>query len=243
VFAGSFANYLFASVLFFAALMLGGRPLPPSTTVNVVDGKAAAAGQMKNGDRVVAIDGKAVTEFIDLQRAIEKSGGKPLAFEVERDGKRLPLSVTPKEDPEAKRFLIGVEAVEKWVPVTVKEAARSSVILPAIVVRDLVVGMANIASVRMKDLSGPIGIVKIGAKRSDRGFHQLLEFMGILSAYLGGFNLLPIPALDGGRLIFLIYEAVARRKPNAKIEAHIHAVGLLMFLALMVVVSIFDIRN
>jgi regulator of sigma E protease len=55
VFAGSFANYLFASVLFFAALMLGGRPLPPSTTVNVVDGKAAAASQMKNGDRVVAI--------------------------------------------------------------------------------------------------------------------------------------------------------------------------------------------
>lgn len=243
VFAGPLANYLFASVLFFAALMIGGRPLPPSTTVNVIEGKAAAAANMQSGDKIVAIDGKEIERFTELQKAIQKSEGQPIAMEVERKGRRVQLTVTPIEDPESKRHLIGVEAVEKWVPVTMGEAAKRSMVFPAIVVRDLVVGLANIASLKMKDLSGPIGIVKIGAKRSDRGFHQLLEFMGILSAYLGGFNLLPIPALDGGRLIFLGYEAVARRKPNAKMEAHIHAVGLLMFLALMVVVSIFDIRN
>ena len=95
---------------------------------------------------------------------------------------------------------------------------------------------------------------------------MLLRFMGILgpatalvcSQYLSALlyfivtvrllrtrprRLLPIPALDGGRLMFLVYEGVARRKPNARIEAHIHAIGLLMFLALMVVVSVFDIRG
>ncbi|HMR78731.1 MAG TPA: site-2 protease family protein, partial [Polyangiaceae bacterium] len=65
----------------------------------------------------------------------------------------------------------------------------------------------------------------------------------LLSAYLGGFNLLPFPALDCGRLMFLGYEAVTRRRPNARIEAHVHAVGLLMLLALIAVISVFDIRG
>ena len=67
--------------------------------------------------------------------------------------------------------------------------------------------------------------------------------MGLLSAYLAGFNLLPFPALDGGRLMFLGYEAVTRRRPNARIEAHVHAIGLLMLLALILVVSVLDVQK
>jgi regulator of sigma E protease len=73
------------------------------------------------------------------------------------------------------------------------------------------------------------------------GAPAFLYFLGALSAYLGGFNLLPLPALDGGRLIFLGYEAVSRRRADSRVEATIHAVGLLMFLSLMVVVTYSDL--
>jgi regulator of sigma E protease len=72
---------------------------------------------------------------------------------------------------------------------------------------------------------------------------EYLDFFGMLSAYLGGFNLLPLPALDGGRLVFLAYEAVTRRRANTQIEARIHMVGFVMLLALLVVVTFFDVRR
>ena len=72
---------------------------------------------------------------------------------------------------------------------------------------------------------------------------EYLEFLGMLSAYLGGFNLLPLPALDGGRLVFLAYEAITRRRANTRVEAHIHMVGLVMLVALLVVVTFFDVRR
>ena len=75
------------------------------------------------------------------------------------------------------------------------------------------------------------------------GAPEFFWFLGALSAYLGGFNLLPFPALDGGRLVFLAYEAVTRRKPNAKVEANIHAFGLMLLIALITVVSFFDFKG
>ena len=80
-----------------------------------------------------------------------------------------------------------------------------------------------------------------GAKAARGGFGYLLRFLGFLSANLAGFNLLPIPALDGGRLLFLGYEALSRRRPDATVEAHVHLVGVVMLLMLMVVVTYGDI--
>jgi regulator of sigma E protease len=108
----------------------------------------------------------------------------------------------------------------------------------------LVIGLERIVTGKERpSLTGPVGISREIGKAAHRGLDDYLYILGMLSAYLGGFNLLPLPALDGGRLVFLTYEGVARRKPNARIEAQIHAIGLLMFLALMLVVSVFDIRG
>jgi regulator of sigma E protease len=90
-------------------------------------------------------------------------------------------------------------------------------------------------------VSGPVGIVKETARQARTGFGVLLQFLGALSAYLGAFNLLPFPALDGGRLLFLGVEAVSRRKPDAKIEARVHAIGLLMLLTLIAFVTYADV--
>lgn len=241
VVAGPLANYLFASVLFFAAFVIGGKP-GESTVIEVMSDGAAMRADLHDGDKILSIDGTATSDFEAMRQIIIKHPGEPLNVEVQRGDRTLSIQVTPEAKGENGEGLVGITPMRE--PMTLKEAGVRSVIAPAIVVETLVVGLVRIATGREKaDLAGPVGIVKFGAKTVDLGVEDFLGFMARLSAYLGGFNLLPFPALDGGRLAFLGYEAVARRKPNARVEAHIHAIGLLMFLALMFVVSVFDIQR
>jgi len=152
--------------------------------------------------------------------------------------------VTPEPKAERGGGLIGVKPVMAVIPMTTKAAATRAVIEPARVVQMLVVSLARIVTGKDKpQLTGPVGIVREVGKAAERSWADYLWLLGLLSAYLGGFNLVPFPALDGGRLMFLGYEAVTRRRPNARVEAHVHAVGLLMLLALIAVVSVFDIRG
>ena len=234
IFAGPLANYLFASVLFFAALMIGGKHLM-TTTVVPMDGVAKNA-QMKRGDTIVDIDGVAVTDWDQMRALISARANKPIDVVVLRGKERITLKMTPQfKDGGGK---IGVTPVEKVVPVGMREAVSDSVRMPFEVVQELVSGLARIITGKEKpDFKGPVGIVKETSKAAERSTAVFLGFLASLSAYLGGFNLLPFPALDGGRLAFLAYEAVTRRKPNARVEANIHAFGLMLLIALITVVT------
>ncbi|HTA94024.1 MAG TPA: M50 family metallopeptidase [Polyangiaceae bacterium] len=234
IFAGPMANYLFASVLFFASLIIGGKPVP-TTSVVVMDGPAKTA-QMKKGDTILNIDGIAVTDWEQMRQLILARPNKELAVEVLRGQEHLTLKVTPQLKEGGGK--IGVSPIEKQVPIGMKEALTASVQMPFKVVEDLVVGLSRIITGKEKpDFKGPVGIVKETSKAAERSTPDFLWFLAALSAYLGGFNLLPFPALDGGRLTFLAYEAVTRRKPNARVEANIHAFGLMLLLALITVVT------
>jgi regulator of sigma E protease len=108
-------------------------------------------------------------------------------------------------------------------------------------VKALVVGLGEwISGAVDAELGGPVMIVKESAKAMRHGWTEWLKLLGMLSAYLGAFNLIPFPALDGGRLMFLGYELATRRRPDAQIEAKIHVVGLLMLLGLMFYVTVFN---
>lgn len=241
--AGPLANYLFASVLFFGSFLIGGKAVP-TTKVEVMKDSAAAAAQMRDGDTIVSIDGQSIHDWDQMRDIILKSANEPLAVGIVRDGKPLTLTVTPRPQGDDGGGLIGVTPVTKNVPIGAKEAAVNSVTRPALVVKWLVVGLARIMTGQEKvQLTGPVGIVKETGKAAKRSLPDYLYFLGLLSAYLGGFNMVPFPALDGGRLMFLGYEAVSRRRPDAKVEASVHAVGLAMLIVLIVVVSVFDIRG
>jgi regulator of sigma E protease len=243
--AGPLANYFFASVLFFASLMIGGELVPSnSTVVEVMKGGAADVAHMKTGDKIVAIDGAPISTFDDMRRIVLQHPGDKLRVDVERQGQKLSLDVTPQAKSDKSGGQILVQAKSERVPVTTKTAVVKSLVAPAIVVERLVVGLVRIITRKEKaDLAGPVGIVKIAGNAADRGMDEYFEFLGMLSAYLGGFNLLPLPALDGGRLVFLAYEAVTRRRANARVEAGIHFVGLVMLLTLLAVVTVFDFRR
>jgi regulator of sigma E protease len=236
--AGPLANYLFASVFFFFAFFIGGRSVP-TTTVRIDEGPAKAA-KMQNGDTIKTIDGVAVSEWEDVRRRIVANPNRELSLGIERKGKPLTLKVTPMlKDGEGR---IGVGTIEKQVPMTLREVTIDSLVHPALVVESLVVTLARIITGKDKpQFTGPVGIVKETSRAAKRSFSDYLMLLGILSAYLGGFNLLPFPALDGGRLAFLSYEAITRRRPNAQVEAKVHFLGLVMLLALIAVVSVFDV--
>lgn len=240
ILAGPLANYVFASVLFFIVYLVGGAP-QLTTKVEVLEGPAKAA-KMQNGDTIVGLSGKKVTDWDAMRGEIIKSPGKPLVFDVERGKERLQLTITPKN--EGGRGLVGISPVSKMVPVSAKEAGQLALVLPYRVVKDSMVALGRIITLQEKpDLKGPVGIVKETSKAASRGWLELVFFLGVLSAYLGGFNALPFPALDGGRLAFLGYEAITRRKPNTRVEVMVHAFGFVMLIALIVVVTFSDVRN
>jgi regulator of sigma E protease len=240
IFAGPLANYLFASVLFFGAFMIGGE----STRVEVMEDTAAAKAKMESGDKILSIAGKPIDRWEQIPEAILPNPKKPLEIVVERNDAKQTLVITP--EPKAKNGggQIGVRPTSMVPPMTFKEAMVESVLHPAKVVQALVVGLGRMITGKERpEVTGPVGIVKETSRAAERGPADYLYLLGLLSAYLGGFNLLPFPALDGGRLMFLGYEAVTRRRPNARVEAHVHAVGLLMLLCLIAVISVFDIRG
>lgn len=242
ILAGPLANYVFASVLFFLVYMIGGVPQATTgTKVEVLEGPAKAA-KMLDGDTVVAIGGVKVDDFEKMRQQIVKSPGKPLVFEVERGKERLQLTITPKNEKNEGK--IGVTPITNMVPVTAREAGIKALVLPYQVVKSTVVGLGRILTLQEKpDLKGPIGIVKETSKAASRGWLDLTYFLGILSACLGGFNALPFPGLDGGRLAFLSYELVTRRRPNGQIEVLVHTFGIVMLLMLIAVVTFSDVRN
>ncbi|HEY5955530.1 MAG TPA: RIP metalloprotease RseP [Polyangiaceae bacterium] len=246
IFAGPFANYLFASVLYLIAFVVGGQPVP-SLKVDVIAGGAAEKATMQSGDRILRIDGRTLKTWDDLPEIVRSNANRSLTVEVDRKGQNQVLKVVPDRAPEG-HGQIGVKPAHvEWVPMTVGQAVEKSVVFPAQIAVAIVVDLSKTVTGRkklsMKDLAGPVAIVGETGKAAKRGVVDLLSLLGLISTYLGIFNLLPIPALDGGRLVFLGYEAVARRRPNAKIEAQIHAVGLAMLLLLIAVVTVFDIRG
>ena len=105
-------------------------------------------------------------------------------------------------------------------------------------------GLYEIVTGKQKgEFAGPVGIATMAKKQFDRGWIEVFLFLMMLNVYLGLFNLLPLPALDGGRLVFLVYEMTTRRRANPKIEATVHMVGIMALLLVMVLVTYKDIAK
>jgi regulator of sigma E protease len=246
IIAGPVANYLFASVLFFFSFYHGGVIVHPEvrgTDINVMPDHPAEQAGLKDADKIVEVNGEAVSKWSEMAKRISSHPGEPVDIVVERDGGRLTFVITPKKHSDG-RGIIGVESRGERKEVTATEAAWLAVSKPPVVVKNLIVGLGKwISGAVEAELGGPVMIIKEGARAVRHGLADWLLLLGALSAYLGAFNLFPFPALDGGRLMFLGYELTTRRRPNARVEAHVHVVGLMMLIGLMLYVTIFNDLN
>ncbi|NOU30074.1 MAG: site-2 protease family protein [Polyangiaceae bacterium] len=239
--AGPIANYLLAFVLFFVGTVMGGRLAPDEASMRVEphpDGPAAQVGILK-GDRVLSINGSPIRDWDALKATMAAHPGETVDVEVERNDKILHFSPVVGSEGERKGKI--------WVgPVSrvmgMGETTLVCLKLPPLMIYENVRALAMAITFREKpDVGGPVRMVKEVSNAIAIGPSAALRYLGAISAGLVAINLLPIPALDGGRLMFLLYEAIARKRANEKVEAKIHAVALLMFLALFVVITVHDL--
>jgi regulator of sigma E protease len=233
--AGPGVNYLLAFVIIAGLYVTRGFVDLSTTRVQVLPGRPAAAAGLQTGDRVVAIDGAQVSSFGDMMRELRKADAPPARrFEVQRGGERHAVEVRPDNG------VIGVTQDKVLVQVPFAEALPRAA-------RD--VWALNLATLRAlwdiaqgrggASLAGPIGIVKQASAEVKRGLADFAGILANISVGLAIFNFLPVPALDGGRLVFLGIELVSGRKVNQRAETVVHLVGFLFLVALVLAVTLF----
>jgi len=236
--AGPGVNYLVAFLLVAVLLMSAGFPDATATSsrIEVIPGGPAAAAGLQTGDQVVAVDGAPVQTFDELRRELLKPGTPPeRRMEVVRQGDRKELVIHPANGTisvRPDRVLLRLPASEA-IPRALREVwAMNAATLAAIA--DLVRGRGTAS------LAGPVAIVRQASVEVKRGIGDFGGILANISVALALFNLLPVPALDGGRLVFLGYELVTRRRVNQRFESVVHVVGLLLLLGLLVSVVLFS---
>ena len=220
------------------------------TVESVMDGMPLQEAGIQQGDVITSINGVKITNAADYQKYIQENPltEKSVKITYSRDGQEYDITVTPKEYRTAESgFTYNMYSekakglnIVKYGAVEVKYMVRTTILS----LKELVSGKLG-----MKDLSGPVGIVDaIGTTYEESKsegtmilWMNMLNLAVLLSANLGVMNLLPFPALDGGRLVFLVIEAIRRKPINRQVEGGIHFAGLMLLMALMVFVMYNDI--
>ncbi|HEY4188423.1 MAG TPA: M50 family metallopeptidase [Polyangia bacterium] len=244
--AGPMANYLTAFIIMLFVFTILGVPLPSKTerVVDVESGSAAATIGMKAGDVIAKANGHVIGPDHTIRDEIKATAGAPIALEILRAGQTLPLTITPKQKAPG-QFQIGV-FIDHYdmTALPFPSAAKQALIYPYEKSKVILAGLYNMVTGKEKaELSGPIGITREIARAANRSVLDYFGIIAMLSVYLGLFNLLPLPALDGGRALFLSIEAVIRRRINPRIEATVHTVGLVVLLGVLLLVSFKDMTR
>lgn len=242
--AGSLMNFLVAVLIFIAMGFITVTPVPVVQSV-IADYPAAEAGIMP-GDVIVKVDGYSIKTWSDLQAAVSKSVDKPVLIEVKRAGKVLDFKVTPVYDEKNKKPMIGITPKGKIgynnkasLGVNVKNSIYQSFYITRVMLSSLT-GLIT-GRVSVNDFMGPVGIISVVGEAARSGFYNLLGLTSLISLNLAIINLLPIPALDGSRLLFLLVEAVRRRPIDREKEGLIHFIGFIFLILFMIFMTYKDI--
>lgn len=205
----------------------------------------SAQSGLKKGDKILGIEGKRVFTADDISFLLLRDEDGVVEMKVERDGEKIVLpdvafKMTP--GPDGKNYIeldFGVERVEKTFFTVLGQGVMRTVSLARLIwttVFDMLSGRYG-----LNELSGPIGVAQVLSQAATVSFTSLMYLMCFITVNLGVFNLLPLPALDGGRLVFLIIEGIRRKPVPPKYEGYVHAAGFVLLMILMVVVAGNDI--
>lgn len=252
IFAGPFFNFLLAFVVALILNAFSGADLP--TVGKVIENSAAMEAGLQEGDVITRIDHERIHFYREVMLISSLNKGETMEVHYERDGQKGVTYITPKYSEEDQRYYIGIAnggeflkcnplqvfqygfyEVEYWVKLTFKS-----------------LGMVLQGQVTKEDVSGPIGIAKLVGDSYDHAEENygtasailtMLEIVVLLSVNLGILNLLPFPALDGGRLVFMLIEVVRGKPIPPEKEGMVHFAGLVVLMLLMVFVMYNDIMK
>jgi regulator of sigma E protease len=254
---GPVMNILVGIIVFSVMFMRIGAP--QTNVVQVVDvspNTPAAAAGFKAGDTIIKVDGQAINSMQSLQDLIQQNLGKPTTIELKRDGTTQTVSVTPRTNPPKDQGPLGITLGNPYNPISLGQALPTAAYAAYDQVHQLV--MLPVQMIRgtvpsdQTRVVGPVGMFDIyraattqdaqagSSQFPDMALLNAMWFVGTISVALGLTNLLPIPALDGGRIIFVLPELLLRRRIPAQYENLIHMIG---FAALLLFISYITLQD
>lgn len=242
--AGPVANFLLAIVLFYGMFLALGQPFTAPVVDKVAEGSAAQAAGLQPGDRILTADGASIERFEDLILVMRLNQGTPVALTVDRGGERIVINATPSiteidngQGGKQKIGLLGVsssgvEFREHGVVDSLWYATRE--VGSVIDVTATAVGQMLRGTRGTEELGGPLRIADMSGRMARAGIENFIWLIAALSVNLALFNLLPVPMLDGGHLLFYAFEAIRGRPLGDRTQEFGFRVGLAMVLTLMV---------
>ena len=240
VLAGPFMNIVLAIVIYSIVVFNTGVASP--TIGNIMDNSPAAKSGLEVGDTFLAIDNQNIDEFSDISEILAKhKQGDSLTVTVLRDDEKINFDINPVE--EDGRLVFGVESAPRKVGFfeAIKIGFIQAFTMLLMIIK--ILGALFTGKIGLSSLSGPVGVVKELGNQAQVGFLNLLNFFAYISLNLGFFNLIPIPALDGSKILSSLYEIITKKKVNKKLSTIATQVGFVFLLALIFIVSIKDIMN
>jgi regulator of sigma E protease len=243
ILAGPVTNYALCFLLL-ANLNIFGMPKATATPTfgEIVPNSAAAAAGILKDDTLVSINAQPIAKFEEMRAQIQKSQGQALVFHVQRGQKELDLSVVPRA--RGNGFEIGVypktELERMPIGQGIWHAAVATYLFNGVVLQGLYMAVTGAPGV---ELGGTVEVVAQTRQAAEAGAATFFLSLASINIMLALFNLLPLPALDGGRLAFLLVEMVRRKPANPQVETFVHGMGMLALLSMMIYLTVGDVRK
>ncbi|MDW7739505.1 MAG: RIP metalloprotease RseP [Bacillota bacterium] len=236
--SGAGMNLLLAIVVFFIIFFfIVGVPVTDVSQVGyIIEDTPAEVSGLAKGDLIRTIDGLPVADWDDVVTLISARPDREIILEIERNGQEMEIILTPQLDEESGRGMIGIgPQIHKYKFFSSLRTSVDRFMLIIVSMYQVVTGQAPL------DVAGPVGIIFVIGEVAQTGFVNLLMLTGLISISLGIMNLLPIPALDGGRLFFLLIEAVRGKKIDPEKEGFIHFIGFALLILLILFITYQDL--
>jgi len=241
--AGPLMNFFLALFVFYLVFVFSGYPDLSVCKIGGVlpDGPAARAG-LKPGDQILSIDGMKVSKWEDIARIIHSKAGERLRLEVLRDKEKLFLEVVPEYNPKLNVGLIGITPwIERYDLLgAIFYSTRYTLGVSYFMLSAL--GKMVLRKEEV-DIRGPVAVAQLAGQAARSGLYSFLSFIGIISVNLAFINLFPLPALDGGRLLFIAFEILFHRRLDPKYEGIVHYIGFIVLIVLMLFVTYRDVMS
>ncbi|HST36686.1 MAG TPA: RIP metalloprotease RseP [Allosphingosinicella sp.] len=252
--AGPITNFLFAIVALMIIFATVGYPTTPAVIGEVVPGSAAQASGFRVGDRIVQADGRTIATFADLRAYVALRPEQDMAFTVQRNGREIVINVRPRATMEQDQFRNEARTGSLGVrpggnlqlsPLPLQQLPGAAVRTTIGTVENMLTALGQVITGRrsMKELGGPLKIAEVSGQQASLGWLNFFWLMVMVSINLGFINLLPIPLLDGGHLLFYLIEGVRRKPLKPAAQEWAFRTGLAVLLALMIFVTFNDLAS
>lgn len=255
VVAGPLANFILTFLILYAMLLGYGRLTLDPVVGDVISDSPAAAAGLEPGDRFLSVDGYAIRGFEDVQRIVSTAPERTVPMVVERDGEQVSLSLIPRSETTTTRFGrelkvgrmgvtrdVGEDDIVLYHPGPIEAVGMTFEEITFIIDRTLnFLGDIFIGRADLDQVAGPVGMAQVSGEVATLGLLALVNLTALLSLNIGIINLFPVPMLDGGHLMYYLYEAVRGRPLSQRVQEIGYRIGFALVCTLMVFTLINDL--